>query len=155
MYTCEKCDKEVTTKYGSGRFCSRYCANSRNFSDEAKQKKRAAVIGTEAYSNGKELRYFKPTDIIPDGFVRGNFVNTRNYKTFEDFVADKELEKLKAAEKAKIRREKHSKEYYIACCQNYIDAHNKQILEDYEELLNLKAVNKTFEVKILLCLLNI
>lgn len=27
-YYCEKCGKLVTEKYGSGRFCSRQCANS-------------------------------------------------------------------------------------------------------------------------------
>lgn len=28
-HTCEKCGKLMTEKYGSGRFCSRYCANSK------------------------------------------------------------------------------------------------------------------------------
>lgn len=31
---CEKCNKEHDGKYGSGRFCSRQCANSRNLSKE-------------------------------------------------------------------------------------------------------------------------
>lgn len=38
MYFCEKCGKEVFEKFGSGRFCSRQCANSRNHSEETKQK---------------------------------------------------------------------------------------------------------------------
>lgn len=35
---CEKCGKVMTEKFGSGRFCSRACANSRKLSDETKAK---------------------------------------------------------------------------------------------------------------------
>lgn len=35
---CECCGKLMTTKYGSGRFCSIVCANSRSYSLETKQK---------------------------------------------------------------------------------------------------------------------
>lgn len=35
---CEKCGKIMTEKYGSGRFCSRFCANSRKFSEDTKIK---------------------------------------------------------------------------------------------------------------------
>lgn len=38
MYKCEKCGKEVFEKFGSGRFCSRACANSRVYTDEIKEK---------------------------------------------------------------------------------------------------------------------
>lgn len=38
MYFCEKCGKEVFDKFGSGRFCSRECANSRSHSEETKKK---------------------------------------------------------------------------------------------------------------------
>lgn len=38
MYYCEKCGKVVTNYYGSGRFCSRSCANSRDHSEETKRK---------------------------------------------------------------------------------------------------------------------
>lgn len=34
LYYCEKCGKPVYDKFGSGRFCSRSCANSRNMTDE-------------------------------------------------------------------------------------------------------------------------
>ena len=42
MYHCEYCGKEVYENYGSGRFCSRSCANgwvSSHQSDESKRKK--------------------------------------------------------------------------------------------------------------------
>lgn len=38
QHKCEKCGKVMTEKFGSGRFCSRYCANSRVHSEETKQK---------------------------------------------------------------------------------------------------------------------
>lgn len=37
-YYCEKCGKLVTKKFGSGRFCSRKCANSHYLSDISKKK---------------------------------------------------------------------------------------------------------------------
>lgn len=38
MKTCEICGKEHDGSYGSGRFCSRSCANKRIHSEETKQK---------------------------------------------------------------------------------------------------------------------
>lgn len=38
MYICEKCGKKVEQVFGSGRFCSRACANSRQLSAETKTK---------------------------------------------------------------------------------------------------------------------
>ena len=37
-YICENCGKHVTEIYGSGRFCSRSCANKRQHSEETKSK---------------------------------------------------------------------------------------------------------------------
>ena len=44
-YTCEKCGKYVedVDKFGSGRFCSRACANTRKHSDETKDKIRLGL----------------------------------------------------------------------------------------------------------------
>lgn len=41
---CEKCGKEIDGSFGTGRFCSRKCANSRTFSEEARRKKSDANI---------------------------------------------------------------------------------------------------------------
>ena len=38
LHYCEHCGKLMTTKYGSGRFCSVTCANSHKHSEETKQK---------------------------------------------------------------------------------------------------------------------
>lgn len=39
LYYCSKCGKAVYEKYGSGKFCSRKCANSRTFSKETNEKR--------------------------------------------------------------------------------------------------------------------
>lgn len=44
MKTCEKCKTVIDGSYGSGRFCSRVCANSRTFNDDSKEKKRQSNI---------------------------------------------------------------------------------------------------------------
>lgn len=46
MYNCERCKKEVSVNYGSGRFCSRSCANARTWTDEDKMKK--SIAGTNS-----------------------------------------------------------------------------------------------------------
>lgn len=38
-----KCDNEHNGNFGSGKFCSRACANSRSFSEESNQKRRESV----------------------------------------------------------------------------------------------------------------
>ena len=38
QHTCERCDKVMTKKFGSGRFCSRVCANSHTITNEQKEK---------------------------------------------------------------------------------------------------------------------
>ena len=35
---CEHCGKQITTKFGSGRFCSAECAHSRQPTEDTKQK---------------------------------------------------------------------------------------------------------------------
>lgn len=47
-HICERCGKVMTEKFGSGRFCSRACANSREHSDEVKDKIKVSMINSEA-----------------------------------------------------------------------------------------------------------
>lgn len=48
---CEHCGKVMLVKYGSGRFCSRKCANTRTHTEETKQKMSKASIKNKAYLN--------------------------------------------------------------------------------------------------------
>jgi hypothetical protein len=43
---CEKCNKEHNGFYGSGRFCSRECANTRSHSDKIKRQISISLGGT-------------------------------------------------------------------------------------------------------------
>jgi len=55
LYKCLKCNKEMFVKYGSGKFCSRSCANSRNHSEETKIK-----ISKSAAKTFKGLSKYEP-----------------------------------------------------------------------------------------------
>ncbi len=54
---CNRCNKEHNGLFGSGKYCSRACANSRVFSDEAKLKKSLANKGNISWNKGKELAW--------------------------------------------------------------------------------------------------
>lgn len=68
---CECCGKVMTEKYGSGRFCSRSCANARTHSEETRKKLSDAAIATAAKRisiESKNTRIAKvkrePTDFL-------------------------------------------------------------------------------------------
>lgn len=48
QHTCEKCDKVMTEKYGSGRFCSKTCANSRKQTVESRLKTSNSMLATNS-----------------------------------------------------------------------------------------------------------
>ena len=68
QHKCEKCGKIMTEKFGSGRFCSRACANSRILSEESKQK-----ISNKLKSTAIEPKFCK---------VCGKLLNPRNKSGF-------------------------------------------------------------------------
>ena len=51
QHTCEKCGKIMTEKYGSGRFCSKSCANTRNHSSNTKCKISEKLKQTSSFFN--------------------------------------------------------------------------------------------------------
>lgn len=55
QHKCERCNKIMTEKFGSGRFCSRACANARCHSEETKQKIRQALVKPEELKK-KQIR---------------------------------------------------------------------------------------------------
>lgn len=57
MKKCIKCNKEHNGDFGSGKYCSRSCANSRTFSEESKKKKSLANKGNSSWNKGKKLRW--------------------------------------------------------------------------------------------------
>lgn len=62
-YYCKKCGKLVTTNYGSGKFCSKSCACSRNFSITTRLKKREALY--QYYKNKGNVKHLSENKICP------------------------------------------------------------------------------------------
>lgn len=44
QHKCERCGKIMVEKFGSGRFCSRACANSHDYSEETRNKTSASLV---------------------------------------------------------------------------------------------------------------
>lgn len=56
-HICEKCGKIMTKKFGSGRFCSQTCANTREFSEETKQKIGNSIKTSELFKTSVEQKH--------------------------------------------------------------------------------------------------
>ena len=65
-HQCETCGAVMTTFYGSGRFCSKTCANTRKHSNDTRQKISASVK-TSFDSNAPGLYYEHPKQCIVCG----------------------------------------------------------------------------------------
>lgn len=46
QHLCEKCNRVMTEKFGSGRFCSRSCANSKDHDEQAREKVSKSLLET-------------------------------------------------------------------------------------------------------------
>jgi len=64
QHRCEKCGKIMTEYFGSGRFCSRACANGRIHSEETKKKISASVKNIAIHQ--KTRINYKDTDLYVD-----------------------------------------------------------------------------------------
>lgn len=100
---CERCGKIMTEKFGSGRFCSRACSNSRNHSSETKEKikigvkksiprRRKRTNAPSVSSFYKEKYYSSPKTCI----ICGNTLSyeQRNRKTCSDSCKNKLLKQI-------------------------------------------------------------
>lgn len=54
-YICQKCGKLVTKKFGSGKFCSRKCANSHIQTDEQNKRRSETLRNTIQYLKDKNI----------------------------------------------------------------------------------------------------
>lgn len=64
QHTCEKCGQIMTVKYGSGRFCSRQCANSRERPSNVKDKISATIKETISTKNSGKVKLKECTCIV-------------------------------------------------------------------------------------------
>jgi hypothetical protein len=59
MGTCNKCDKEHDGTFGSGKYCSVSCANSRTFSEGTKKIKSLSNHGKIPWNKGTKIKWVK------------------------------------------------------------------------------------------------
>lgn len=136
---CELCGKEHNGSYGSGRFCSSTCARrfstKSNFS-EINRKRSEKLKGTTIYSDGKSIIHLKDGEKIPNGFVKGNFFQSK-CSSFEEFKNRKERKEKSA---------RFSRKKSLILCKPIIDKHNKEVIIEYENILRGKSDGKVFEL---------
>lgn len=149
QHTCEKCGKVMTEKFGSGRFCSRSCANSKEQTEEMNEKRRNLVLGSKAYSNENKTIFVKNGESVPDGFFQGNFSLSRNFDSFDDFIKRLEIKHLQTIEKKRCNKKKSKSEQaeILESVSESIKKHNDSIIREYELLLSNLSIGKTFSVK--------
>jgi len=83
MYNCEKCGEQVTEIFGSGRFCSRACANARNQTEDANAKRRVSNrVGYVKCSMTREQR----VELIKKSSRYKTFQRERNQKIVHGFT---------------------------------------------------------------------
>ena len=78
MKQCPKCKIEHNKP---GIFCSRVCANSRIFTEEAKQKKRLAALGKSPSNKGKKIeeRWTSSECVYCKGVITHSKLNPRKF----------------------------------------------------------------------------
>jgi hypothetical protein len=61
LFICEKCGKEHDGSFGSGRFCSKSCANSRKHSEESRLKTSKSLLSYyENHDHVNKGKIFNP-----------------------------------------------------------------------------------------------
>lgn len=135
QHKCERCGKIMTEYFGSGRFCSKACANAHDYSDETRKKIGISLSNSDKnYSKllkkyNEEVYYKNPNKCI----VCGNILeyNKRSSKTCckECYIRyDREIQK-------RINPVKRSKNEILFCnlCEEFF---GKENILNNEKLFN-------------------
>lgn len=97
QHTCEKCGKIMTEKFGSGRFCSKSCANGRPKSQAERNKIRQTLLETIGRTQNLNLNITKPenTSVGRYKFSSGYFHSVYCGSSYElAFLAACEIDKV-------------------------------------------------------------
>lgn len=136
-HTCEKCGKVMTMKFGSGRFCSRACSNSRERSQELKDRVSNSLKGRSAYTKPDGNIVFIKADTTPtDGYQKGNFKlsNCESLNNFSEYLTKK---KAKTIKKPKFKLDNRA--------IDYLNDYNQNVLNSYLSYLHIKSQGKNFD----------
>ena len=137
QHTCEKCGKVMTEKFGSGRFCSPSCANSRNHSEETKKK-----ISNSVKNNPNGWASTEWRELHPDG-IRTNHSKREleiiNYLK-ENFPDDDWKQGFVSQGVIKV----NDKNYYI---NPDLHSDKLKVVIEYDGIWHFKDINNQLEQK--------
>jgi len=131
QHTCEKCGKIMTSKFGSGRFCSRACANSREQTPEVNSKRQ--LVQKEQFKHSYLLN---PNYCVICG--KQLTYKNRNNKTCSEECLKKSLEKAgkKGGIKSVISQQRRSKNeiyFYELCLERFTNVlHNERMFKNWD-----------------------
>lgn len=133
---CEKCGKVMIEKFGSGRFCSRACANSRKHSDETKVKLHKSLARTNHSINRAELARQAYAEQPKFCKVCGNQLpyESRHRKTCSDECLHKTFKDAGiSSSQSRVIRSKNEIYFYELCKEKFLSVkHNEPIFNGWD-----------------------
>ena len=128
QHCCEKCGKIMTEKFGSGKFCSRSCANSRTHSAETKLK--IGIKFATVTRAGKAISTSKQNSLEKQNIYNQNPnfckicgsslpYEKRFRKTCSEICHQKSLREAGKTAASKICKRSHNEILFCTLCENY------------------------------------
>lgn len=142
-HLCEHCGKIMEEKFGSGRFCSRSCANSRVQTDEINTKRSKTLVdgyNLDKYKSHKLTKdeYYKNPKICMDcgepiEFERRYYDTCESCSKIRRVNRDSKAGRSSAKVQAEKRRSKNEI-YFYELCKNYFKnvRHNEPIFNGWD-----------------------
>lgn len=138
-HICEHCGIVMNKKYGSGRFCSRYCANSRKHSDATRAKIGNTVSATACSQYRKaehEAKYLENPSrcIICSAELEYSRRRRKSCTNLQCISQVRTLNGLKSAAAQSESRRSKNEIFFCTLCENYFKQvdHNKPIFNGWD-----------------------
>lgn len=148
---CENCGKEHNGSYGRGRFCSSFCArsfSSLNNREEKNKKISESCKERYPYSTWDKVIFIHNDEEVPSDYIKGNFFISRVYQEAKkNNTSIEEAFEIFKKQRLSASLKRKSKKDIINENLNFIEKHNQEVLQQYEELLSRKIGNKTDQIK--------
>lgn len=122
QHRCEKCNKIMTEKFGSGRFCSRACANTRIHSDKTKLKikQTSSISNTSSHQRSlqKQIAYNQNPCFCKICGIKLPYEN-RFRKTCSDVCHRLALVEAGKSSASKMCKRSQNEIIFCNLCENY------------------------------------
>lgn len=139
-HICEKCGKVMTEKFGSGRFCSRACSNSRAKTEEIKNKISKTLINSKKKQESSVKRHNQCIELYLNNPKRCNICNSiipyeiRNRDTCGQSSCLQEAYSISGrksvSSQTNIKRSKNEILFYELCVQHFNHVSNNSAIFD-------------------------